>query len=139
VQAGVLKGMGISSGTDRLGEGDRLAKFVTGKSLNPSISKELLEMINNFLIFLENWGEAHADQVESMLVSVGDGALNVLICTADPLYNVELDDLITDLDLDLVNEFPWVIAEVMQVPGSVQGGRIPYEKAILVYGDGKRT
>jgi hypothetical protein len=47
VQAGVLKGLGMAPGTGRLGEGDRLTKFVTGKSLNPFISGDLLEMIKN--------------------------------------------------------------------------------------------
>ncbi len=101
--------------------------------------KEWKDAFDSFLIYLENWAEDHANQIESVFVNVADGALNILICTAAESYNVDLDDLITDLDLSLVKEFPWLVAEVMQVPGSVQGDRIPYEKAILVYGDGKRT
>jgi hypothetical protein len=37
----------MAQGTGRLGEGDRLTKFVTGKSLNSFISNDLLEMIKN--------------------------------------------------------------------------------------------
>jgi hypothetical protein len=47
VQGGVFKGLGMAQGTGRIGEGDRLTKFVTGKSLKPFISNDLLEMIKN--------------------------------------------------------------------------------------------
>ena len=101
--------------------------------------KEWETLFNRFLIFLESWGKNHSDKVASVFVNVCDGALNILICTADGLYDTSLDDMLTDLDLELVKEFDWLVAEVMQVPASVQSDRIPYEKAILVYGDGKRT
>ena len=51
VQGGVLKALNMSQGTGRLGEGDRLTKFVTGKSLFPYISSELLEVIKNPTLF----------------------------------------------------------------------------------------
>jgi hypothetical protein len=51
VQGGVLKALTMSQGTGREGEGDRLTKFVTGKSLNPFVSSDLLEMIKNPIRF----------------------------------------------------------------------------------------
>lgn len=102
-------------------------------------NKEWESQFNNFLVYLENWSESHSDTIKTVYVNVADGALNILICTGDELYNVDFDDTITELDLELVKRFHWLIAEVMQVPESVQCDRIPYEKAILVYGDGKRT
>jgi hypothetical protein len=101
--------------------------------------KQWQEKFNEFLVYLESWGEANANRLSSVLVSVGDGALNILICTPSDTYDEELDDPITALDLDLVKRFPWLVAEVMQVPSAAQGDRAPYEKAILVYGDGRPT
>lgn len=102
--------------------------------------KEWQDDFDRFLVYLEKWAETHANLVNSVFVNVGDGALTILVCTLNESYDTGLDDTITDLDLELVQKFPWLVAEVMQVPGSVQrGGRIPFEKVILVYGDGKRA
>jgi hypothetical protein len=51
VQGGVFKALGMSQGTGRKGEGDRLTKFVTGKSLAPYVSSEMLEVIKNPIKF----------------------------------------------------------------------------------------
>lgn len=102
--------------------------------------KEWQHDFDRFLVHLHEWGTRNASRVDSVLVKVSDGVLNVLVCTAGDWYNTDLDDMITELDLDLVKEFDWLIADVTQVPRSVlQGDRIPFEKAIRVYGDGKRT
>lgn len=102
--------------------------------------KEWQQDFNRFLVFLHQWGTDHATLADSLLVKVSDGTLNVLVCTVGEWYDTDLDDTISGLDLTLVKEFPWLVADVMQVPRSVlRGDRIPIEKAILVYGDGKRT
>lgn len=99
--------------------------------------KEWQAKFNNFLVYLEKWAETHSQKIRTVCVTVADGALNILIATSGESYDVDFDDIITELDITLVKEFPWLVAEVMQVPQCVQSDRIPYEKAILVYGDGK--
>jgi hypothetical protein len=69
VQAGVLKGMGMAQGTGRLGEGDRLTKFATGKSLKPFISNDLLEMIKNPVRFRVPSGGALAYGYEATILA----------------------------------------------------------------------
>jgi hypothetical protein len=100
--------------------------------------KEWEEHFSQFLVSLEKWAEQHLDRINAVLVNVGDGALNIFVCTISPLYDTELDDTISDLDIALVKQFPWLVADIMQFPGTAQGERVPYEKAILVYGDGRR-
>jgi hypothetical protein len=52
VQGGVFKALAMSQGTgSKEVEGDRLTKFVTGKSLNSFISPQLLEVIKNPIKF----------------------------------------------------------------------------------------
>lgn len=102
--------------------------------------REWQEDFDRFLVYLHRWGTDHQDKVNSVLIKVSDGSLNVLVCTLGEWYDTDLDDMISELDLALVGEFPWLIADVIQVPQSVvRGDRIPFEKAIQVYGDGKRA
>lgn len=100
--------------------------------------KNFQDDFRQFLIHLEQWGESQAAKISAIYVNIGDGVLNVLVCTPSQAYDVDLDDTISDLDLELVDRFPWVVAEVMQVPASQCGDRSPFEKTIVVYGDGKR-
>lgn len=51
VQSGIIKALGMSKGTGRQGEGDRLSKFVTGNALSPYISSDLLAMIEKPIRF----------------------------------------------------------------------------------------
>lgn len=51
VQSGVIKALGMSQGTGRPGEGDRLAKFVTGNAISPYISSDLLAVIEKPIRF----------------------------------------------------------------------------------------
>ncbi len=75
IQGGVLKGLGMSQGTGRLGEGDRLAKFVTGKSLNPFISNDLLEMIKNPVRFRVPAGSLAYGYEATILADLCDAVL----------------------------------------------------------------
>ncbi len=69
VQTGMLKALSMSKGTSREGEGDRLTKFVTGKSLNPFISKDLLEMIKNPIRFQVPSGGVPAYGYEATVIA----------------------------------------------------------------------
>lgn len=51
VQRGVMDALDMSQGTAGRGGGDRLAKFVATKSLNPFVSNELATVITNPIIF----------------------------------------------------------------------------------------
>ena len=101
-------------------------------------NKEWEDAFQEFLVDLEQWGESHSDRVRSVYVYIGDGTLNILVGNNLDEYDSDLDDTLSDLDISLVQKFPWLVADVMQIPGEVRP-RIPFEKAILVYGDGKRT
>lgn len=101
--------------------------------------KEWVEKFKQFLLYISQWCAQHDDDVSAAYVDIGDGVLDILICTTGEGYRFDLDDTLTELDLALVKEFPWCIAEVMQVPGKAKEGQMSFEKAILVYGDGKRS
>lgn len=101
-------------------------------------NKEWEDSFREFLVHLEQWGVAHAERIHSVYVYTGDGSLNILIGTRGDSYAQEYDDVLSDLDISLVKKFPWLVADVMQLPASLRH-RLPFEKAMLVYGDGKRA
>lgn len=98
--------------------------------------KDWQEDFKRFLHHVSQWCEAHGSRVQAGFVGVGDGALNVFICTSREEYDFDLEDEITALDIELVNRFPWLIAEVMQIPGQVREDQILSDTAVSVYGDG---
>lgn len=101
--------------------------------------KEWKERFDQFLLHLQHWGKEHAVRVNSILVDIGDGSLSVMVCTPGEEYDFGIDDELSGLDIEIVQKFPWCVAEVMQIPGKVKDGQLSLEKAILVYGDGSRA
>ncbi len=101
--------------------------------------KKWQDDFKRFLHYVSQWCEARAESVRAGYVGVGDGSLNVFICTHDNAYNFELDDAISELDIALVSEFPWLVAEVLQIPGQIKEDQIFSENAVSVYGDGRAT
>lgn len=97
------------------------------------------EDFERFLHHVHQWCEAHKAKVRAGFVGVGDGALNIFIFTHAADYDFDLDDQLTTLDTDLVDEFPWLIAEVIQIPASVSEDQTFPESVVIVYGDGKRA
>jgi hypothetical protein len=98
--------------------------------------KELRDAFGQFILYLHEWCKSRAADVHTAYVYPGDGFLNILICTRGEDYRFDLDDPVTELDLDLTRQFGWLVAEVMQVPEGSREGHIALEKAIIVYGDG---
>lgn len=100
--------------------------------------KEWQQQFDSFLIRLREWGAKHSVKVNDIVVAVGDGTLNVFVCTNDSMIDFDFEDEISDLDVALAGEFAWLNADMMQIPISARSGRFPYEKALQVYGDGRR-
>lgn len=51
IQTGMLTGLNMKQGTAGRGEGDRLAKFISGKGISPYINNDLYEMIKSPIKF----------------------------------------------------------------------------------------
>jgi hypothetical protein len=92
---------------------------------------------NDFLVSLNKWCSKHGDKVEAGYVTIGDSALNVLICLKRADYDFELEDELAELDLSLSREYPMVVAEVIQIPNQneLRAG-LDEEAPVVVYGDG---
>jgi hypothetical protein len=101
--------------------------------------KDFEEEFKRMLVRVREWAQAHEDAVVAAYVYTGDGQLNVLMATQGPGFRSDLSDDLTELDLSLVDEFPWLVAEVMQRPADAVAARGPLENAIQVYGDGSRA
>jgi hypothetical protein len=101
--------------------------------------KELLEQFKAFLVYLRDWCEKHAADLCAAYAYPGDGFLNVLLCTKGEGYRFDLDDAVTELDIDIARQFSWLAAEVLQAPERAREGHPSIEKAIIVYGDGSST
>lgn len=99
--------------------------------------KKWQDDFKRFLHKVSQWCEAKAEHVRAGYVGVGDGALNVFICTKSATYNFDIEDELSDLDIELVQAFPWLIAEVVQIPLQVKEDQIFSETAVSVYGDGR--
>jgi hypothetical protein len=102
-------------------------------------NKEWGENFSQFLVFLEKWAKSKKDKLDALFLDIGDGSLTVLACTPGENYDFGFDDELSELDLAIVDRFPWCIAEVMQVPTRLKESQISFEKAIQIYGDGTRT
>lgn len=77
VQTGMIKSLGMSPGTGSrsIESGDRLAKFVAGKAINPFISNELQEMITNPIKFRTTGGQIAHGYEASILNDICDAVL----------------------------------------------------------------
>jgi len=84
VQAGMLRGLNMKQGTAGRGAGDRLAKFISTKSINPFIPKGLADVIIDPIIFKTPSGivaygyeaTVFADLCDAVLEARKQGSLN---------------------------------------------------------------
>lgn len=102
-------------------------------------SREWSQQWNNFLVHINRWCKAHKGDIEAGYVTVGDSALNVLLCLHRPNYDFSLEDDIADLDLELAEKFPLCTAEVLQIPNQPHLRAAFQQEVIAVYGDGDRA
>lgn len=77
VQTGMIKSLGMSPGTGSrsIESGDRLAKFIAGKAINPFISNELQEMITNPIKFRTTSGQIAHGYEATILADICDAVL----------------------------------------------------------------
>lgn len=61
---------------------------------------------NDFLVFMNQWCKSRADKVDAGYVTIGDSALNVLICVTAGDYDFDMEDEIAELDLEISKKFP---------------------------------
>lgn len=101
-------------------------------------SREWSRQWNDFLVHVNRWCEAHDDVIDAGYVTVGDSALNVLLCLRMPDYDFAIEDEIADLDLELSERFPLCIAEVIQIPNQPELRAGLQQEIIAVYGNGER-
>jgi hypothetical protein len=100
--------------------------------------KEWTEEFKAFLSHIHEWAQQHSDVVSAAFVGVSSEGLTGVIVTKGPEYRTDLDDEITDLDIQLADQFPACRADILQSPEGEPEGRIPYislERAVQVYGD----
>ncbi len=97
--------------------------------------KELRDQFVQVILFLRDWCRQYAD-VSYCYGCPGDGHFNILICTKGEPYRHDLEDHVTELDVNLFKQFPWLRAELGQVPSSVADENVTLEKAIVIYGRG---
>lgn len=103
-------------------------------------TKEFQDEFKAFLSHIHGWCTAHGKEVESGYVDIGDGGLRVNICMKSDDFDFDFDDLITELDIELAQQFPKCIAEVTQIPREVcRKLDVDAEFSLQVYGDAERA
>lgn len=75
IQNGMLTGLDMSQGTAGRGEGDRLAKFISGKAISPFVNDSLQEMIKNPIRFRTPTGSTAYGYEATILADVCDAVL----------------------------------------------------------------
>lgn len=75
IQHGMLTGLNMSQGTAGRGEGDRLAKFISGKAINPYINNDLYEVIKNPIKFKTPSGSTASGYEATILADICDAVL----------------------------------------------------------------
>lgn len=75
VQRGVMDALDMSQGTAGRGGGDRIAKFVATKALNPFVSDQLAEVIKNPIIFQTTHGSRAYGYEATVLADICDAVL----------------------------------------------------------------
>lgn len=122
-------------------DGDRWVTTVR-EAANASRSaldqKEWKSEFEGFLAHIHEWAKKRADVVSAAYVGIGAEGLTGVIVTKGQEYRYDLDDEVTNLDIELANKFPNCRADVLQSPEGEPESRIPYlaaERALQVYGD----
>jgi hypothetical protein len=76
VQGGMLTGLDMSQGTaSKSGRGDRLAKFIGGKAINPFVPQKLRDLINNPVKFRTTSGSIAYGYEATILADLCDAVL----------------------------------------------------------------
>ncbi len=75
IQNGMLTGLDMSQGTAGRGEGDRLAKFISGKAISPFVNNDLFEMIKNPIKFKTTNGSVAYGYEATILADICDAVL----------------------------------------------------------------
>ena len=75
IQNGMLKGLDMSQGTAGRGEGDRLAKFVSGKAISPFVNNDLYDVIKNPIKFKTPTGSMAYGYEATILADICDAVL----------------------------------------------------------------
>jgi hypothetical protein len=75
VQGGMMTGLDMSQGTAGRGPGDRLAKFIAGKAINPFVPKHLFALINNPIKFRTTSGSVAYGYEATVLADLCDAVL----------------------------------------------------------------
>lgn len=75
IQTGMLTGLNMKQGTAGRGEGDRLAKFISGKGISPYINNDLYEMIKSPIKFKTPTGATAYGYEATILADICDAVL----------------------------------------------------------------
>jgi hypothetical protein len=100
---------------------------------------EFRKQFQEMLSYVHDWCAQNPQKIRAGYVTVGDSALNVLLCLEQRDYDFSLEDALVQLDIDIAERFPLCIVEVLQLPNQARlTSELPQE-ALLVYGDGRRS
>jgi hypothetical protein len=102
-------------------------------------TREWDQQWNDMLFYVHEWCKAHEPIVNEGYVSVGDSAINIIICVASEDYDFEFEDELAEFDLELSRKFPLCRTEVMQLPNQADMKAGLSSRSMKVYGDGKRA
>jgi hypothetical protein len=100
--------------------------------------KEWREQFEAFLGHINEWAKKKADVVSAAFVGISSEGLTGVIITKGKEYRQDLDDAVTDLDIELAEKFPDCRADILQSPEDEPESRIPYislDRAVQIYGN----
>lgn len=79
--------------------------------------KVWFDELDALLVRVRDWARHHADKVHAAYASPREGHIVLFVVPKSEQYDLDLGAKLTDLDIELGQQFQVIDTEVMQVPG----------------------
>lgn len=82
--------------------------------------KVWFDELDSMLVRVKEWAGSHANLVQAVYAAPREGHVVIFVVPKSEHYDLDLGAKLSDLDLELAQQFHVIASEVMQVPGKTQ-------------------
>jgi len=125
-----------SSDNDRFSVTEREAAHACRMDDN---QKLFTREFHDFLADVRQWSQSHQEQIESTMISVGEGFLYLIFVTKFDDFDLDFNDLLIDFDAAMQEKYQWLRTELWQIAGGRPKPLEYFTRLMVVYADGIGT
>jgi hypothetical protein len=82
------------------------------------VSRKLwFDELDSMLVRVRDWAGQHQDRIHSVYAAPREGHVVIFVVPKSDTYDLDLGSQLTDLDIELAQQFQVISTEVMQIPG----------------------